>query len=215
MTPYEQAKWHANTQTPVIYNHHKPIQVDATTIEHIDLNKIISSPQAIQNREHILILTPLRDAAPYLEKHFDLLSQLTYPHSLIDLAFLVGDSTDDTLALLARELERVQRITKTAFRSTMIVEKDFGAVQSQDVQDRHGFAAQGPRRKLMGKARNYLLSAAMRPEHSWVYWRDVDIVDSPATIIEDFVAHDRDILVPSKSTCIPCSGRTGHGSCDN
>jgi len=205
MTPFEQAKWHANTQTPVIYNHHKPIEVDATTIQHIDLNTIISSPQAIQNREHILILTPLRDAAPYLEKHFDLLSQLTYPHSLIDLAFLVGDSTDDTLALLARELERVQHISKTAFRSTMIVEKDFGAIQSQDVQDRHGFAAQGPRRKLMGKARNYLLSAAMKPEHSWVYWRDVDIVESPTTIIEDFVAHDRDVLVPSRCTFISCN----------
>jgi len=50
----------------------------------------------------------------------------------------------------------------------------------------------------MGKARNYLLSAALKPEHSWVYWRDVDIVDSPKTIIEDFVAHDKDILVPSE-----------------
>ena len=50
----------------------------------------------------------------------------------------------------------------------------------------------------MGKARNFLLSAALKPEHSWVYWRDVDIQDSPSKIIEDFVAHDRDILVPSK-----------------
>jgi hypothetical protein len=50
----------------------------------------------------------------------------------------------------------------------------------------------------MGKARNFLLSAALKPEHSWVYWRDVDIVDSPAEIIEDFANHDRDILVPSK-----------------
>jgi len=90
----------------------------------------------------------------------------------------------------------------------MIVEKDFGAIQSQDVQDRHGFAAQGPRRKLMGKARNYLLSAAMKPEHSWVYWRDVDIVANPASIIEDFVAHDRDVLVPSRSTCISCFRQT-------
>jgi hypothetical protein len=77
------------------------------------------------------------------------------------------------------------------------VEKDFGVTLAQDVEDRHGFAAQGPRRKAMGKARNYLLSAAMKPEHSWVYWRDVDIKDSPSKIIEDFVAHDRDILVPS------------------
>ena len=52
----------------------------------------------------------------------------------------------------------------------------------------------------MGKARNYLLSSAMKPEHSWVYWRDVDIKDSPSKIIEDFIAHDRDVLVPSAFT---------------
>jgi hypothetical protein len=78
------------------------------------------------------------------------------------------------------------------------VEKDFGVVTAQSVEERHGFAAQGPRRKNMARARNYLLTAALKPEHSWVYWRDVDIVDSPEKILEDFVAHDRDIIVPSR-----------------
>ncbi|KAI7053700.1 glycosyltransferase family 62 protein, partial [Hortaea werneckii] len=167
-------------------------------IQHVDLNPVRSTPKALANEERVLILTPLRNAAPYIEQHFDLLSQLTYPHRLIDLAFLVGDSTDDTLAVLAMELERIQsRTDNIPFNSVMIVEKDFGVTLSQDVEDRHGFAAQGPRRKAMGRARNFLLSAAMKPEHSWVYWRDVDIKDSPSKIIEDFVAHDRDILVPN------------------
>jgi hypothetical protein len=91
-----------------------------------------------------------------------------------------------------------QRTDKIPFHSVTIVEKDFGSELNMDVESRHGFAAQGPRRKAMGRARNYLLYAALKPEHSWVYWRDVDIVDSPKKIIEDFVAHDRDILVPSK-----------------
>jgi Anp1 len=30
-------------------------------------------------------------------------------------------------------------------------------------------------------------------------WRDVDIVDSPKKIIEDFIAHDKDVIVPSRS----------------
>jgi hypothetical protein len=152
----------------------------------------------VRNKEKILILTPLRDASYYLAKYFDLLTQLTYPHELIDLAFLVGDTTDDTMAALAMELERVQNNPETAFRSTMIVEKSFGVTTGQTVEERHGFAAQGPRRKAMGKARNYLLSAAMKPDHSWVYWRDVDIVENPPNVIEDFIMHDRDILVPSE-----------------
>lgn len=198
MSANEQAEWAGHLQTPVIFNHHEPIEVNSSSIQHVDLNPITSTPKAVANQERVLILTPLRNAAPYIEQHFDLLSQLTYPHHLIDLAFLVGDSTDDTLAVLSMELERIQsRTDKIPFRSALIVEKDFGAAVGMNVEDRHGFKAQGPRRKLMGKARNYLLSAAMKPEHSWVYWRDVDIKDSPNRIIEDFVAHDRDVLVPS------------------
>lgn len=198
MTPNEQAQWAGHLQTPVIFNHHEPIEINSSSIKRIDLNPITSTPQALQKQERVLILTPLRNAAPYIEQHFDLLYQLTYPHHLIDLAFLVGDSTDDTLAVLATELERIQsRTDKIPFNSAMIVEKDFGVTVGQDVEDRHGFKAQGPRRKAMGKARNYLLATALKPDHSWVYWRDVDIKDSPSRIIEDFVAHDRDVLVPS------------------
>lgn len=159
----------------------------------------------------MLILTPLRDAASYLPKYFDLLCELTYPHDLIDLAFLVGDSTDDTLAALSSELDRVQkRKDKIPFRSALIVQKNFGAVIGQSVEERHGFEAQGPRRKAIAKARNYLLYTALKAEHSWVYWRDVDIVDSPDKILEDFMEHDKDILVPSKFTVIyrRASGRT-------
>ncbi|OCK81809.1 glycosyltransferase family 62 protein [Lepidopterella palustris CBS 459.81] len=197
MSPNENAEWHGHLQTPVIFNHHRAVEVNESTITHVNLNKITSTEKAVTNRERVLILTPLRDAAPYLEQHFDLLTQLTYPHHLIDLAFLVGNSKDDTLAALAMELERVQK-TESAFRSALIVEKDFEDVlHGQSVEERHSFAAQGPRRKAMGRARNYLLSSALKPEHSWVYWRDVDIKDSPSKIIEDFVSYDKDILVPN------------------
>lgn len=204
MSAIEQAQWAGHQQTPVIFNHHAPVEINSSDIHRVDLNKVKSTTKAVLNEERVLILTPLRDASRYILGHFDLLSQLTYPHRLIDLAFLVGDSSDDTLATLALELERVQsRTDGVAFNSVMIVEKDFGVATGEEVEDRHAFAAQGPRRMAMGKARNFLLSAALKPEHSWVYWRDVDIVDSPSKIIEDFVAHDRDILVPSK-TCLEC-----------
>jgi hypothetical protein len=199
MSANEQAQWAGHLQTPVIFNHHAAVEINSSTIQRVDLNQVKSTTKAVVNEERVLILTPLRNAAPYIEQHFDLLSQLTYPHNLVDLAFLVGDCTDETLAVLATELERVQsRTDKIPFNSATIVEKDFGTTLSQSVEERHGFKAQGPRRKSMGKARNYLLSAALKPEHSWVYWRDVDIKDSPSKIIEDFIAHDRDILVPSK-----------------
>ncbi|KAK8126434.1 Mannan polymerase II complex ANP1 subunit [Apiospora kogelbergensis] len=190
MSANEHHAWHAHMQTPVIFNHHAPIEVNSSTIEHVNLNPIVSTQKGAANEE--------RDASNYLSKYFELIAELTYPHHLIDLGFLVGDSSDDTLGALALELKRIQeRPDKVPFNSATIVEKDFGSHLSQSVEDRHGFEAQGPRRKAMGKARNYLLSATLKANHSWVYWRDVDIVDSPEKILEDFIAHDRDVIVPN------------------
>lgn len=197
MSSNDASDWHG-FHTPVIFNHHAPLEVNSSSISHVDLNPITSTTKAVLNQERILILTPLRDASPYLNKYFELLAQLTYPHHLIDLAFLVGDSKDDTMAVLASELDRLQRRTDAVpFRSAMVVEKSFGVHHEQDVEDRHSFEAQGPRRKAIARARNYLLYTALKPEHSWVYWRDVDIVDSPKPIIQDMIAHDKDIVVPS------------------
>lgn len=166
------------------------------------MNTIKSTKDALKNKERILIVTPLRNGAQFLPKHFELVSQLTYPHELIDLAFLVSDSSDDTLAVLAAELDRVQNKPDPKlggpFASVTIAEKDFGiGGEGLDIQSKHSFEFQGPRRKAMGKARNYLLSIALKPDHSWVYWRDIDIVESPPSIIEDFIKHDRDVLVPN------------------
>ncbi|RNJ58218.1 hypothetical protein D7B24_005175 [Verticillium nonalfalfae] len=198
MTSNERAAWGRHLQTPVLFNPHKPIQVDSPTIKNVDMNPVSSTRKAVANQEKVLILTPLKDAAPYLSKYFELISRLTYPHQLIDLAFLVGDSSDDTLAVLAAEADRLQKRTDSVpFRSITVVEKDFKFHLSQNVEERHSFEAQGPRRKALGRARNYLLSVAMKPDHSWVYWRDVDIVENPAAIIEDFIAHDVDIIVPN------------------
>ncbi|KAI6244441.1 Mannan polymerase II complex ANP1 subunit [Erysiphe necator] len=200
MSPNEMVEWNAHLQTPVIFNHHEPLVVNESTIRRVDLNPITSTPKAVLNEERVLILTPLRHAAAYLPKYFDLLSELTYPHHLIDLGFLVGDSNDDTLAVLSTELQRIQKQSDSLserFNSALIVEKDFGNLVAQNVEERHSFKAQASRRKIMARARNYLLSAALKPEHSWVYWRDVDIVDSPRKILEDLVAHDRDIVVPN------------------
>ena len=177
-----------------LFNAHEPLVVESPTIRYIDLDNRTSA------MDRILILTPLRDAAPHLEKHFELLSQLTYPHHAIDLAFLVGDCTDDTLSALREQLDIIQsRSTPSRFRSAMVIERDFGDTMGQGVEERHSFKAQGTRRKSIGRARNYLLYTALKPVHDWVYWRDVDIVECPGTILEDLMKHNKDILVPSRS----------------
>lgn len=131
---------------------------------------------------------------------FSHLKNLTYPHNLIDLAFLVGDSKDNTDELLTRLLNDLQgnELVDQQFGEISVIRKDFGQKVNQDVESRHGFAAQASRRKSMAQARNWLLSAALRPTHSWVYWRDVDVETAPTTILEDLMRHNKDVIVPSK-----------------
>ncbi|ODV63794.1 Van1p [Ascoidea rubescens DSM 1968] len=83
------------------------------------------------------------------------------------------------------------------FRSVQIFRKDFGQVIGQGFSDRHDVKVQGIRRKLMGRARNWLVSTSLKPYHSWVYWRDADIEQSSSSIIQDLMKHDYDVVVPN------------------
>ena len=171
------------------------------TVRYYDLSGVGGTARGWEQEERVLLCAPLRDAESHLPMFFAHLRNFTYPHHLIDLAFLVSDSKDDTLNLLDKLLTDLQADPdpRQPYGEISILEKDFGQKVNQDVESRHGFAAQASRRKLMAQARNWLLSAAMRPTHAWVYWRDVDVETAPFTILEDLMRHNKDVIVPSKS----------------
>lgn len=168
------------------------------SIEVYDLSSYMGTPNGAQDEEYVLICIPLRNASPVLPMMMSHLHNLTYPHHLIDLAFMVSDSDDSTEVDLELGLRAaLDNEEFKSFNSIAIFEKDFGAIIGQGFDDRHGVAIQGTRRKLMGRARNWLTSVALKPYHSWVYWRDADIETSPPTIIEDLMKHGRDVIVPN------------------
>ena len=179
-----------------------PGDLQLETVRYYDLSNVKGTARGWEREERVLLCAPLRDAESHLPMFFSHLRNFTYPHHLIDLAFLVSDSKDNTLSLLSSLLTELQKDSdpKQPYGEISILEKDFGQKVNQDVESRHGFAAQASRRKLMAQARNWLLSAALRPTHSWVYWRDVDVETAPFTILEDLMRHDKDVIVPSK----PC-----------
>jgi mannan polymerase II complex ANP1 subunit len=171
------------------------------TVRYYDLSKVQGTEMGWERGERVLMCTPLRDASSHLPMFFSHLRNLTYPHNLIDLAFLVSDSRDDTLRMLSSMLQEIQNDPdpKMSFGEISVIQKDFGQKVQQDVESRHGFEAQASRRKLMAQARNWLLNATLRPTHSWVYWRDADVETAPFTIIEDLMRHNKDVIVPSES----------------
>lgn len=177
-----------------------PGDLHLQTVRYYDLSEVQGTEKGWESEERVLMCTPLRDASSHLPMFFSHLRNLTYPHHLIDLAFLVSDSRDDTLGMLSRMLEDIQndQDPKMPFGEISVIQKDFGQKVQQDVESRHGFEAQANRRKLMAQARNWLLSATLRPTHSWVYWRDADVETAPFTIIEDLMRHNKDVTVPSE-----------------
>lgn len=172
---------------------------DYPSVNYFDLANYIGSEDGWQREERVLFCVPLRDAAAHLPMFFSHMKNLTYPHHLIDLAFLVSDSSDDTMGSLKKHLNEIQNDPKVSMRfgEIEIFEKDFGQIIGQSFSDRHGFAAQGPRRKLMARARNWLWTVAIKPYHSFVYWRDADVETVPPTILEDLMHHDKEVIVPN------------------
>lgn len=156
---------------------------DIPSVRYYDLSQAIGSSRGWERNERILICVPLRDAASILPLFFSHMRNLTYPHHLMDLAFLVSDSKDDTLPNLLKHLTALQQ-SNYRFNQVLIFEKDFGQGVGQGFSDRHSFEAQGPRRKVMARARNWLLTNGLTAGYSWVYWRDADVETAPATIIE-------------------------------
>lgn len=170
-----------------------------STVRHYDLSNVQGTARGWERDERILLCVPLRDAEVHLPMFFGHLRNFTYPHHLIDLAFLVSDSKDNTLIKLKENLELIQADPdpKMPYGEISLIEKDFGQKVKQDVENRHGFAAQASRRKTMAQARNWLLSAALKPYHTWVYWRDIDVETAPPTILEDLMRHNKDVIVPN------------------
>lgn len=146
---------------------------------------------------HVLILTPFKQSVQFIDRFFDNVNKLTYPHHLISLGFLVSDSTDGTIEKLKERAEFESRAESwKKFNSIAIFQKDF-KFDLASSEERHAFEVQVKRRNIMAKSRNTLLSAALNDQHEWVLWLDGDVIEYPETILEEMIDLDKDVLVPN------------------
>src|SRR5947207_1272840 len=84
---------------------------DIPSVRYYDLTQATGSSRGWERNERILICVPLRDAEPIVPLFFSHMRNLTYPHHLMDLAFLVSDSKDSTLDVLLHHLTLLQQST--------------------------------------------------------------------------------------------------------
>lgn len=138
----------------------------------------------------VLILTPLKDAAPFLQHYCRQLFDLTYPHERISVGLLEGDSQDQTFELATEMLSALQR----RFASAGLWKKDFDFILPPEIH-RSRQDVQFARRSALARARNHLLFHALQ-EQDWVLWLDVDVVEYPVDIIEQLLSTGRNIVQP-------------------
>jgi hypothetical protein len=104
------------------------------TVTDFDLRNDTASSHALQNRERVLILTPV---ARWYSEYWQNLMGLTYPHDLIDLGFIIprGIEGDQILEKLKVRLKEVQGKTSSGegkFNHITILRQDVEVPTSQD-----------------------------------------------------------------------------------
>ncbi|CCC69223.1 hypothetical protein NCAS_0C02330 [Naumovozyma castellii] len=163
-------------------------------IAHYDLNKLHSTSDAAINKEKILILTPIQK---FHQEYWENLLQLTYPRELIELGFIAPRTPtgDQALAALEAAVDKVQSDKKNQrFSKVTILRQDSVGFNKLTEKERHALEVQKERRASMALARNELLFSTIGPHTSWVLWLDADIIETPASLIQDMTAHDRAVL---------------------
>ncbi|RMZ19321.1 hypothetical protein D0859_16686, partial [Hortaea werneckii] len=166
-------------------------------VVHYHMNNVTVTGDPIGNRESVLILTPL---ARFYDQYWDNLVKLSYPHDLISLGFIIPKGREGNLATqqLQERIQKTQAPTnKNRFASITILRQDDEIPVLTSEHERHALSAQKERRAAMSKARNALLFTTLGPTTSWVLWLDSDIVETPATLVQDLASHDKGIIVPN------------------
>lgn len=156
----------------------------------------MDNPSATTDRPKVLILTPVKDAAGYLDGYFERIRNLSYPAELLSLGMLESDSRDDTWSALQCWRARLPTLQRTTF-----IKRDYGFNMPAGVP-RWAPAYQLTRRTILARARNQLLFRALDDE-DWVLWLDADVISYPVDLIERLLAADRDIVHPN---CVTSPG---------
>lgn len=84
----------------------------------------LSTAPRTPDEQHVLILSPLRNAEPTLSAFLELLATLEHPRAQTSLGLLIGDEEDATGSLIADWVK--EQAEKGEYRHISLIRKDFG-----------------------------------------------------------------------------------------
>lgn len=139
---------------------------------------------------NIVVLIPVRDAAPFLDRCFELLCALAWPKERLKLVFCEGDSVDDT----ARKLRSLADRHRPLFRDIVLTRCDTGAALERS--QRWKPKLQRRRRANLARVRNHLIEHGLSGEDDWALWIDADVCDYAPDILTRLLAERRKVVTP-------------------
>ncbi len=145
----------------------------------------------------VLVLAPVKNATPHLQRFIDNLDAATYPKDKLSLAFLESDSDDDTYG----EIEKMLPVLRERYERVELFKQDLGYRPSR-LWGAGG--EQFTRRSILARSRNLLMFSALRDE-DWVLWMDAGLLSWPADMIERLLSAEENIVVPH---CVKPDGDT-------
>lgn len=164
----------------------------AKTLAGIDLTKLHQSSRHTPSDGHLLVLIPLRDAASFLTRSFELLLALDHPRDKLHIWFGHGDSIDNSADMLATFVAN----HKDDFASIGVIKTRRNSPRlNRHKRWRPKFERK--RRAGIAAARNDLLDQTLGPQHDWVLWIDADVIDYPKDIVARLAASGGRIVVPN------------------
>jgi glycosyltransferase involved in cell wall biosynthesis len=123
--------------------------------------------------EKVLVATPLRNEEQNLPRFFSLLESLDYPTELLSLAFLEGDSTDNTYEKLLE--------WKNSHPSLKIWLKKLDLGMEKTKFER------------LAISRNTIVEEALKDE-DYVFWLEGDVETLPTETLKSLIDDNRDIV---------------------
>ncbi|KAF9584409.1 Golgi mannosyltransferase complex subunit [Lunasporangiospora selenospora] len=178
-------------------------ETHATEYHFMNLDLIHSYKSSASSRNSsVLILTPLKDAARYLEGYFEHLAKIDYPKELVSLGFMVStyhndtDINDTTLDnTLSPLLDHIEPLLKSQAYKRITILQESTKVHIPHAE-RHAANVQELRRKELAKSRNTLLTSTLSDE-SWVLWLDVDVIQYSPGLLKELIQLDKDVVAPN------------------
>jgi len=171
------------------------LDLDAPQEFTLPFSSLASNPSP---KDHVLILTPMMEAAPFLEGYFQRLAKVDYPKDLISLGFLVSTRTnpssdDRTLVHLKVILQQLSALG--LYRKITLLYQT-SKFDHYSHSTRHAYDLQSSRRRVLAECRNTLLSSTLSDE-SWALWLDVDVIEYSPQLMSQLMAFQKDIIVPN------------------